>query len=295
MPGPEMASVYDKLRAESAFNLEELKKKSIEERKKRGTAAQKLKQDAKKKRLAKERQHKEKRLLEIERQQKQNKLDANVVVNLKKVVDRLLELKEEVSFSKVVKNLKLQGDQSKLLELLKKNKFVQVKDGTSVTLKYKGKYDIENKQDMLQLLHKVWKQPLDLENVQTVIYDDLKDCYKAAESDLQDMLKSGEIFAIINPKSSTRLIFCPDLSEKTQIDGDVISLWNEVKVNSDDIDNELLDCGITPAPRVSKWKFRGIGKKKKKKNAQKREYRPKTVTNIHMPELFQGKQPDTFN
>ena len=57
-------------------------------------------------------------------------------------------------------------------------------EGT-VTVKYKGKYDIRNREEMVQLLHKVWKQPMDLENTQTVLYEDLKDCYKAAESDLQ--------------------------------------------------------------------------------------------------------------
>ena len=72
--------------------LAQLKEKSQLEKKKRGNAAQKLKAEAQKKRLAREREEKEKKFWEIERQQKQNKLDADVVVNLKKVVDRLLEV-----------------------------------------------------------------------------------------------------------------------------------------------------------------------------------------------------------
>uniref|UniRef100_A0A7S2YXB2 Uncharacterized protein n=1 Tax=Chloropicon laureae TaxID=464258 RepID=A0A7S2YXB2_9CHLO len=96
--------------------------------------------------------------------------------------------------------------------------------------------------------------------------------------------------------SPSKSLTFPSLSPLNACIFVLLQLWNEDKCEADKLDDLLRAEGIRPATRVFKWRsVARAGKTQKKKVAKKREYRARNLTNVHMPELFQSKQPETFN
>jgi len=291
-------SALDKLKADRSY-LEELKRKSEKERKRRQSSAQKLKDDHKQKRLQKEQELKDEQRRREERQRRQAKVSVDVSVSLKKVIDHLIEVKKVLPLDQVFKQLCCKGSKLKLLELLKKSQYVEVRDEAKpVMIKYKSKYDINNKEELLDFMFKQWKQPVKLENTHGLLVDDVVDSYLGCDKDVEALTLEGMLYQIVNPKTQQKMLYFPDKTTQVKpLDPALANLWNEQKFESEEaIEEGLRDAGIVPSVRISKWS-RLIKSKKgpKKKIAKKREFRPRHVTNSHMPELFKLKQPATHN
>merc|ERR1712174_23795 len=170
-------SALEKLKADRSY-LEELKRKSEKERKRRQSSSQKHKEEQKLKRLREQQELKEEQQRREERQRRLAKVSVDVSVSLKKVVDHLVEVKQLLPLDQVFKQLGCKGSKLKLLELLKKSSFVEVKDDTKpVLVKYKSKYDINNKAELMDFMFKKWKQPVGLEVSHGLLAEDVADSY----------------------------------------------------------------------------------------------------------------------
>lgn len=293
-------SALEKLKADRSY-LEELKRKSEKERKRRQSSSQKHKEEQKLKRLREQQELKEEQQRREERQRRLAKVSVDVSVSLKKVVDHLVEVKQLLPLDQVFKQLGCKGSKLKLLELLKKSSFVEVKDDTKpVLVKYKSKYDINNKSELLDYMFKQWKQPsTNLDVPLGLLVEDVADSYFDCDKDIESLVSDGQFYQVVNPKTQQKVLFFPDRTTQAKpLNPALVSLWNEQKLNEPgkSLDDLLKDSGIAPATRCSKWSRLGKSSKiAKKKIKQKREYQPRNVTNAHMPELFKAKQPSTFN
>jgi len=160
------------------------------------------------------------------------------------------------------------------------------------------RYDISSKTELEAFMTKLWRQPLGVDVVHGVSYDDVADSYKGCEEDIADLVSKGRFYVVVNPKTQKKQLFYPDSAPlpAKPLDNALLQLWNEDKCEADKLDDLLRAEGIRPATRVFKWRsVARAGKTQKKKVAKKREYRARNLTNVHMPELFQSKQPETFN
>jgi len=283
-------SKFEELKADRSY-LEELKRKSEKERIRRQAGAKKLKEEHKLKRLQKEQELKDEQRRREEKLRRQAKVSVEVTVSLKKVIDHLTEVKKLVVLDQVFKELGCKGSKAKLLELLKKSTYVEVKDDVKpVLVKYKSKYNINTKNELEDFMFNLWKQAVGDDVVHGVNMEHVADSYLGCDEDIADLISQGKFYQVVNPKTQEKRLFYPDRTTRQKpLDSSLLNLWNEQKVDSDRLDELLREHGVTPARRVFKWK--GIAKVGKvKKVPKKREYRPRNVTNVHMPELFQTKK-----
>jgi transcription initiation factor TFIIE subunit beta len=293
-------SALEKLKADRSY-LEELKRKSEKERKRRQSSSQKHKEEQKLKRQREQQELKDEQQRREERQRRLAKVSVDVSVSLKKVVDHLVEVKQLLPLDQVFKQLGCKGSKLKLLELLKKSTYVEVRDEVKpVLVKFKSKYDINNKEELLDYMFKQWKQPLGNDAPLGLLVDDVADSYFDCDKDVESLVSEGQFYQVLNPKTQQKFLFFPDRTTQVKpLTPALAGLWNDQKINEPGhtLDDLLKESGIAPATRCSKWSKLGRSNKidKKKKQKQKREYQPRNVTNAHMPELFKAKQPNTFN
>lgn len=290
-------SALEKLKADRSY-LEELKLKSEKERVRRKAGAKKIRDEALQKRLQKEQEAKLEKERLLERQRRQSKVSADVTMSMKKVIDHLTEVKEVVAIDVIFKHLGCKGSKLKLLELLRKSPFVEVRDQAKpIMVKYKSKYDIKSKSEMLDFMFKLWSKPVNTQEGHGAKAEDVADSYLGCDKDIEVLVSQGKFHQVTNPKTQESFLFYPDRgTEAAPLDAQLASIWGETKVGkASDLEQELRECGIAPAAKVFKW--RGLLSKKIKKKTQRkpREYRARNVTNVHMPELFQKSQPATFN
>lgn len=288
------ASALDKLKADTAY-FEELRRKSEKERIRRKAGAKKLKDEAQQKKLLKEQEAKAAEQRALERQKRQAKVSVEVTLSMKKVIDHLTEVKQLVALDAIFKQLGCKGSKIKLLDLLRKSPFVEVRDETKpVLVKYKSKYDIKDESELLDFMYRHWSKPVNTENVLGVALEDVADSYLDCDKDINKLVAQGKFYSIMNPKVRKAQVFYPDkATQHKPLDPQLLTLWNERKVESEeDLEKALRESGIAPAKRVFKWRSLLANMKKKKgKKIQKkpREYTARNVTNAHMPELFQKK------
>jgi len=313
-----MTSVFEKLKAEQSSMLDELKRRSNVEKKKRLDAGKKVKEVSKARRLQKEQRNQLERQDELERQRRQSKLSADLSVSLKKVVDHLTEVKDDVSLDEAWRRLSLKGNRAKLIDVLKKNRFVEVIDGRAagapkagVVLRYRAKFPhVRSRADVVDFLTQRWQKPADPESGEGcgVSLEDVADCYRNARADVEELLRQGRIYAITHQASREKLLFCPPLPMETplgsrkedgdansvsRIDESLVGLWNDTALPSKEaLEDELRACGIKPAWQNTR--VRKLSVKKTKKKPKQRDFRFAKVTNVHMPELFQTKQPEKW-
>jgi len=133
-------SQLEKLKLDTAY-FDELRRKSEKERVRRQAGAKKLKEEHKQKRLQREQQLKLEQQRREEKQRRQAKVSVEVTLSLKKVIDHLTKVKDLVPLDVIFKQLGCKGSKQKLLELLRKSPYAEVKEGTKPLLvKYKSKY-----------------------------------------------------------------------------------------------------------------------------------------------------------
>jgi len=255
--------------------------------------------EAAQKRLEKEEEAKKEKDRLMERQRRQAKVSVDVTMSMKKVIDHLTEVKKLVALDAVFKQLGCKGSKLKLLEHLKKSAYVEVRDETKpVMVKYKSKYDIQNKEELFEFMYKLWSKPVNTEDEHGVSLDDVADSYLGCDKDIEKLVSQGKFYQVLNTKTQKAQLFYPDKGVREKfLDTQLVNLWHERKVtDAGALEKSLKDSGIAPATKAFKW--RGLLSKKagaKKGQKKPREYRPRNVTNVHMPELFTQDQPKTFN
>jgi len=254
----------DKVKADRSL-IEELKRKSGVERKRREDAARKLREETQEKKRLKLNEEATKRQKEIDKQKRLSKVSAELIVSLKKVVDHLTEVKETVLFEDVYKRLCLKGGKSKLWDLLKKNRFVECgenpTDRRKNTIRYKSKYAIRNKIELVRFLYTLWRKPVEeltrpghpssssssegerakdakekagsshSAGVNGAAFEDVVECYRGAREDVDALVAAGTVFAVQNSKTHTKVLFCPDNPDQAKVrapDQGLVQLWHTI-------------------------------------------------------------------
>ena len=108
---------------------------------------------------------------------------------------------------------------------------------------------------------------------------------------MQELRDHGRLFVVPYPKSQERILFCPDKASTELVDASLVDMWHETTLEGEDLDKMLKEVGLTPARRVVKWQKPAAVKKRKPRQMRY----AKAITNVHMPELFEGKQPDAIH
>jgi len=72
------------------------------------------------------------------------------------------------------------------------------------------RYDISSKTELEAFMTKLWRQPLGVDVVHGVSYDDVADSYKGCEEDIADLVSKGRFYVVVNPKTQKKQLFYPD-------------------------------------------------------------------------------------
>ncbi|EIE26996.1 hypothetical protein COCSUDRAFT_46310 [Coccomyxa subellipsoidea C-169] len=118
----------------------------------------------------------------------------------------------------------------------------------------------------------------------------LKDTYADVAADIAALKSEGLIWALPSVDvGGDEVLYPREERPLIRVDPDVAALWHDVTVPADPeaLEDELRRSGITPAPRSGPRRRPPPGAKQKAKRA----YRPRNVTNVHMPELFADAAP----
>ncbi|BDA43008.1 probable general transcription factor IIE subunit 2 at C-terminar half [Coccomyxa sp. Obi] len=118
----------------------------------------------------------------------------------------------------------------------------------------------------------------------------LKDAYPTVMDDIAALRNEGLIWLLPSVDVGGDDVLYPrEERPMISVSPDVAALWHEVTVPADPdaLEEELRRAGIAPAPRSGPRRRPPPAAKQKAKRA----YRPRNVTNIHMPELFADAGP----
>lgn len=152
---------------------------------------------------------------------------------------------------------------------------------------YKPEHDIANKQQLLQFLKRA---------PEGTVFDTIKDTYKSILKDIDSLQKEGKIYVVHNLDMKTNILYPVDDSlEHLKVDDDLVKLWHSVKVpiNPTELQAAIKAANIKTAdfaPVRKRITLNQASKPKAKKYRQQR-----VVTNVHLPELHQGPQPDQID
>ena len=200
--------------------------------------------------------------------------------------------------------------QSELFLTLKANEKISY-DERRDTLKYKPKFDIRNKNELLGLIFK---------HVDGVLEEDLGDSYDGVLVDVMKLEEGKKVWRVQNSETRKWVTY-PRVSvmeeevsgggaskerdeeeniNKELLDEEFVKMYAEVKIpeEEDEFDKELRRVNIEPAAKRS---FRKVSreeleaeKKMMKKKKRAPNFERMKLTNVHMKDLFKGAAPDAL-
>ena len=199
--------------------------------------------------------------------------------------------------------------QSELFLTLKANEKI-LYDEKRDTLKYKPKFDIQNKNELLGLIVK---------HADGVLEEDLGDSYDGVLVDTMKLEESGKVWRVQNSETRKWVTY-PRVSvvdedgannkegeeeeeenvNKELIDEEFVKMYAEVKIPEEEaeFDKELRKANMEPAAKRS---FRKVSreeleaeKKLMKKKKRAPNFERMKLTNVHMKDLFKGDAPDAL-
>jgi transcription initiation factor TFIIE subunit beta len=200
--------------------------------------------------------------------------------------------------------------QSELFLTLKANEKIFY-DEKKDTLKYKPKFDIRNKNELLGLI---------LKHMDGVLEEDLGDSYDGVLVDAMKLEESGKVWRVQNSETRKWVTY-PRVNvmeddgadnnkegveeeeeniNKELIDEEFVKMYTEVKIPDEDaeFDKELRKVNMEPAAKRS---FRKVSreeleaeKKLMKKKKRAPNFERMKLTNVHMKDLFKGDAPDAL-
>jgi transcription initiation factor TFIIE subunit beta len=200
--------------------------------------------------------------------------------------------------------------QSELFLTLKANEKI-LYDEKRDTLKYKPKFDIQNKNELLGLIVK---------HADGVLEEDLGDSYDGVLVDVMKLEESGKVWRVQNSETRKWVTY-PRVSvmeeevsgggaskerdeeeniNKELLDEEFVKMYAEVKIPEEEaeFDKELRKANMEPAAKRS---FRKVSReeleaeKKLMKNKKRApNFERMKLTNVHMKDLFKGDAPDAL-
>eukprot|EP01026_Neomeris_dumetosa_P065069 TRINITY_DN6232_c0_g1_i1.p1 TRINITY_DN6232_c0_g1~~TRINITY_DN6232_c0_g1_i1.p1 ORF type:complete len:313 (+),score=71.45 TRINITY_DN6232_c0_g1_i1:161-1099(+) len=178
-------------------------------------------------------------------------------------------------------NFDIQGDEA-LQQALVDTGRIELTDGV---YKFKAKYQISDKFELLELLRQYLNVGLPAE--------DLKDSYKNVMSDIEELKQSRDLYAIWSTEIKGMMLYPQDPALKLDVDDDLIEFYRGIEhpIVQEDFDAMLQEYGITPTRRTAKrQKAAPLQPKSNKKKTKERKIR--RYTNTHLMDLFKDPAPE---
>ena len=202
---------------------------------------------------------------------------------LRAVVEFAKEKRRELTYSEVFVGTKvnIEGN-SQLVSALQRNEVVSI-DPNTQTLRYRTKYSINS----LTTLHDLIRR-----NPFGINSNDLKDAYPEAGADLQQLVNDQAVFQCHSRDyPDVYIVFPNDINLVAEVDEDMRTFLQSIEMpqESTQIDAALLSAGIKKAKRSTARLKLTVITDNQPKNKKRKQTAIRHVTNLHMPELFQGE------
>ncbi len=202
---------------------------------------------------------------------------------IKRVVDRLQELRREVGVEELERDLGVAvASDPKLLEALHGNANVAaVEGGDQLVLQYQARH--ARGRDRAPRLGLVQEHPTGINRAE------ISDCYDGVWADVEALRIQGKLLQVTRPKAlsgtgrAEELIYPWDERFDVRLDADVSAAWHAIPMpeHPEDLDKELRALGMAPTFRRTTRRQVSSVKKAKKKRKRRFDYR----TNQHMAAL----------
>ena len=248
-----------------------------------------------------------------QQQQQVIHVPTSLLARQKATIDCLKRTREQMTNSELKALLGFDthiDKQSELFLTLKANEKISY-DERRDTLKYKPKFDIRNKNELLGLIFK---------HVDGVLEEDLGDSYDGVLVDVMKLEEGKKVWRVQNSETRKWVTY-PRVSvmeedvsgggaskerdeeeniNKELLDEEFVKMYAEVKIpeDEDEFDKELRRVNIEPAAKRS---FRKVSreeleaeKKMMKKKKRAPNFERMKLTNVHMKDLFKGDAPDAL-
>lgn len=173
-----------------------------------------------------------------------------------------------------------------LRSALLSNTHVHAVDGGG--LAYKSEHGIRSKDD---LLRHVRSQP---SGVPTKRF---KDAYRTVLEDAEKLRGEGLLYKFWNSEISDEVYFPVDERHRVSMRPDVAALFLETRPPEEpsDLVAAVERLGQRSALKNVDRKVKVAMPERDKKARKRRQQAPRTVTNVHLPQLFQGAAPETID
>ncbi|KAK9831440.1 hypothetical protein WJX81_004856 [Elliptochloris bilobata] len=201
---------------------------------------------------------------------------------LKDVLDLLLEVRVPLGVEEIEERSKHSAaDGTPLAEALRASAKVDaLEDGR---FRYKATHEVAGREGLLALLQRA---------PDGTRLGDLRDAYPGAADDAAALAAEGQIWLLPGGDTFDSAAF-PRLVAPMPVSEDIAAQWHATEVPADPatLEEELRRAGVVPAVRAGVRRRAPPPPKERKKRA----YRPRHVTNVHMPELFRDAAPSQID
>ncbi|GBF97888.1 hypothetical protein Rsub_10243 [Raphidocelis subcapitata] len=125
----------------------------------------------------------------------------------------------------------------------------------------------------------------------------VRDAYKTVQEDAERLRAEGKVFKFWNSEVADDVYFPVDERHKVELRPDVVSLFLETRPPEEP--GELVAAverlGQRSALKNVDRRVKVAMPEREKKARKRRQQAPRTVTNVHLPQLFQGAAPETID
>jgi DNA-binding transcriptional ArsR family regulator len=214
------------------------------------------------------------------------KLDVNRAQLRKKLLDALKEATQPLTLAELSEKIEVNLEaEPRIVSWLQTAERVLYEAGR---YSYKPQHEIRDREQLLQFLRRT---------PEGTGFNDIKDSYRTVGEDVQALKEAGRIYVVFNHDLQQEVMYPVDEGlEHLRLDDDLVQLWRSTKVpvNATELHAAIKNAGIKTAdfaaPTMKRSAQSSGPRQKVKKYRQQR-----VVTNIHMPQLHKGPQPDQID
>lgn len=205
--------------------------------------------------------------------------------HLKTLLDYLQNVGKPISFDQLIKETQLN---TKLDEKSLKTLFRNLKDNIKVRFEFAG--SDTNDEVLMKEGKFIFKPEHEVKNKEDIIYKlslpeyrrrgidtkELKDSYKNAEADIEELIKTKRVYAVKSKEGIGKMLFYKDPSYQMNVDRSLVELWKSVQdkipIQSVNLEVQLKNVGEKPL-RTIVWPNEKVPSKEKKEEKKRRKKR----------------------
>lgn len=210
----------------------------------------------------------------------------NLLAKQKHAIDTLFQQRRPMSNDDLRVFLGFDCNVGPLFDSLRNHEKVLYDEDTGL-FRYKAKYDVLCKEDVLELVNAT---------PDGLAIGEIADAYVKAKEDAMALAEEDAVILLTNTETKQKVLFRKQEEYEVQLKEDFVASFHDVEIPEHDVDFDkiLRREGIEPTPRPV-YDLGPAPEVEKKKKKRQVNFERMNVTNAHMPELFKAEQVERLD